>query len=427
MQNRVRSWLTGIISFFVAILAVLLALNFSAGEKKVKQQLPRLYSTDDPQFQRAMGSLLGPGITGGNQVMELLNGDQIFPAMLEAIKGARQTISFETYIYWSGDIGKQFADALSERSKAGVKVHILVDWVGSAKMDDALLQKMRSAGVDIRKFHEPAWYNLAKLNNRTHRKLLVVDGLKGFTGGVGIAPKWTGAVQDTEHWRDSHFQVEGPVVAQMQSTFLDNWVKVSGQVLHGEPYFPQLPPAGQMQAQMFSSSPTNGSENVELMYHIALTAAAKTIDLSMAYFVPDDVSTQILIDAMRRGVRLRLITPGEIIDTETVRAASRASWGKLLAAGAEIYEFQPSMYHCKVMIIDGLMVSVGSTNFDSRSFKLNDEANLNIYDAGFAARQTRVFENDLRQARRVSLQEWQNRPWTERLTESLASMLNSQI
>jgi cardiolipin synthase A/B len=343
--NRVSPWLTGLLAFAAALAAVLLALNFSAGEKKLRQQLVREYSVADPQFHRAMGSLLGPGIVGGNQAVELLNGDQIFPAMLGAISAAKTTINFETYIYWSGGIGKQFADALSERARAGVKVNILLDWVGSAKMDEALLQEMKDAGADIRKFHKPAWYNFAKLNNRTHRKLLVVDGRVGFTGGVGIAPKWTGAGQDPDHWRDSHYRVEGPVVAQMQSTFLDNWLKVSGQVLHGPAYFPELKPVGRMPAQMFSSSPSSGSENVELMYHLALTAAGKTIDLSMAYFVPDELSAGILLDAMRRGVRLRIIMPGDITDTETVRAASRASWGALLAAGAEMYEFQPSMYH----------------------------------------------------------------------------------
>ena len=258
-------------------------------------------------------------------------------------------------------------------------------------------------------------------------KLLVTDGRVGFTGGVGIAPKWTGNGQDAEHWRDSHYRVEGPVVAQMQSTFLDNWLKVSGQVLHGEAYFPDIKPVGPMPAQMFSSSPTSGSENVELMYQMALTASAKTIDLSMAYFVPDELSLGIFLDALRRGVRLRLIVPGAITDTETVRAASRASWGALLAAGAEIYEFQPTMYHCKVMIVDGLMVSVGSTNFDNRSFRLNDEANLNMYDAAFAARQTAVFEQDLKQSRRVSLEEWVNRPLSEKFNEKLASLLNSQL
>ena len=212
---------------------VLLALNFTAGEKKVQQQLPRLYSTAHPQFERALGSLLGPTIVGGNSVTELLNGDQIFPPMLAAIMAAQKSVTFETYIYWSGDIGKQFASALSERARAGVPVHVLLDWVGSAKMEESYLAEMKAAGVLIEKFHKPHWYNLARLNNRTHRKLLVVDGQVGFTGGVGIAPAWTGNAQDPDHWRDSHYLVRGPVVAQMQATFLDNWLKVTGKVLHG--------------------------------------------------------------------------------------------------------------------------------------------------------------------------------------------------
>ena len=427
MQKRLKPIAVGLATFIVTLAALVVGLNFTAGEKKIDQQLPRLYNAEDPQFGRTMGSLLGPGIVGGNTAQELVNGDQIFPAMLNAIRGAKQTITFETYIYWSGGIGKQFADALAERSRAGVKVHILVDWVGSAKMDERLIADMQSAGVDIRKFHKLSWYDLAKLNNRTHRKLLVVDGAVGFTGGVGIAEKWTGAGQDADHWRDSHFRVEGPVVAQMQATFLDNWMKVSGQVLHGDPYFPDIKPAGTSRAQMFSSSPTNGSENVELMYHIALTAAQKTIDLSMAYFIPDAASSRILIDAIRRGVRVRLVTPGEIIDTETVKAASRLTWGPLLQAGVEIYEFQPSMYHCKVMIIDGLMVSVGSTNFDSRSFRLNDEANLNIYDHDFAARQTAVFEQDIQKSRKITFEQWKSRPLLEKLQEQVASLLNTQL
>jgi cardiolipin synthase len=427
MHQRSRTLLVALLVFVVTLAALLFTLNFTAGEKKVEQQLPRLYGSSSPQFHRAMGSLLGPGIVGGNKVVELLNGDRIFPAMLQAIQGARHTITFETYIYWSGDIGQKFADALSERARSGVKVHILLDWVGSGKMDEALLQKMEASGAQVRKFHKPAWYNFARLNNRTHRKLLVVDGAVGFTGGVGIAPKWTGDGQDENHWRDSHFRVDGPVVSQMQSTFLDNWLKVTGQVLHGEEYFPDIAPAGKSSAQMFSSSPSSGSESMQLMYQMAMTAADQSIDLSMAYFVPDDLSRKIMLDAMHRGVRLRLITPGPITDTETVRAASRGTWGPLLAAGAEIYEYQPTMYHCKVMIIDRLMVSVGSTNFDNRSFRLNDEANLNIYDPGFSERQTQVFEQDLKHARRVNLHEWENRPLKEKLSERLALLLGSQI
>ena len=406
---------------------VLLALNFTAGEKKVQQQLPRLYSTASPDFERALGSLLGPGIVGGNGVTELLNGDQIFPPMLAAIQGAKKSITCETYIYWSGDIGKQFADALSERARAGVRVHVLLDWVGSANMDESYLTEMKEAGVQIEKFHKPHWYNLARLNNRTHRKLLVVDGQVGFTGGVGIAPAWTGNAQDPEHWRDSHYLVRGPVVAQMQATFLDNWLKVTGKVLHGARYFPPIAPAGAQKAQMFSSSPSSGSESMQLMYHLAITAAERSIDLSVAYFVPDELTQKHLMDALARGVRVRFITPGEHTDTDTVKAASRATWGPLLQAGALIYEYQPTMYHCKVMIVDQLLVSVGSTNFDNRSFRLNDEANLNVYDAAFAKRQTEVFEDDLKRSRRVTYEEWLNRPLREKAHEKLTGWLRSQL
>lgn len=406
---------------------VLLALNFTAGEKKVQQQLPRLYSTASPDFERALGSLLGPGIVGGNAVTELLNGDQIFPPMLAAIQGAKKSITFETYIYWSGDIGKQFADALSERARAGVRVHVLLDWVGSAKMDESYLTEMQQAGVQIEKFHKPHWYNLARLNNRTHRKLLVVDGQVAFTGGVGIAPQWMGNAQDPDHWRDSHYLVRGPVVAQMQATFLDNWLKVTGKVLHGALYFPPIAPAGAQKAQMFSSSPSSGSESMQLMYHLAITAAERSIDLSVAYFVPDELTQKHLMDALARGVRVRFITPGEHTDTDTVKAASRATWGPLLQAGALIYEYQPTMYHCKVMIVDQLLVSVGSTNFDNRSFRLNDEANLNVYDAAFAKRQTEVFEDDLKRSRRVTYEEWLNRPLREKAHEKLTGWLRSQL
>lgn len=415
------------LTFLATCALVLLALNFTAGEKKIEHQIPRLYNSADPQFERAMGVLLGPGLLNGNEVLELLNGDQIFPPMLQAIRGARSSITFETYIYWSGDIGRQFAEALSERARAGVKVHVLLDWVGSAKIEESFLTNMKAAGVEIEKFHEPKWYDLARMNNRTHRKLLVVDGQIGFTGGVGIAPLWTGNAQDPEHWRDSHYQVKGPVVAQMQATFLDNWLKATGRVMHGALYFPPLKPVGTMQAQMFSSSPSSGSESMQLMYHLAITAAERTIDFSVAYFVPDDLTRKLLIDALQRGVRLRFITPGEHTDTETVKAASRATWGPLLQAGAQIYQYQPTMYHCKVMIVDNRMVSVGSTNFDNRSFRLNDEANLNIYDPAFAARQSAVFEDDLKHARRVTYEEWLARPWREKLAERLASLLGSQL
>lgn len=427
MQTPGRTLRTALITFIATAAAALLALNFTAGEPQVRQQLPRLYGTSSPQFERAMGNLLGPSIVEGNDVMDLQNGDRIFPPMLAAIRAARRSITFETYIYWSGDIGKQFADALSERARAGVKVHVLLDWVGSSKMEDSYLDEMRAAGVEIEKFHKPHWYNLARLNNRTHRKLLVVDGVAGFTGGVGIAPQWTGNAQDPDHWRDSHYLVRGPAVAHLQATFLDNWLKVTGRVLHGDAYFPKLAPAGTQRAQMFSSSPSSGSESMQLMYHMAVTAAEHSIDLSAAYFVPDELTRTLLLDALRRGVRVRIVTPGEHTDTETVKAASRGTWGPLLESGAEIYTYGPTMYHCKVMIVDQRLVSVGSTNFDNRSFRLNDEANLNVYDEAFARRQTEVFEQDIRQSRRVTHQEWLNRPLRERIAERFSGLLGSQL
>lgn len=419
-------WLA-VVVFFLTAIAGIVAYNFVGGEKRIERQLQRLYSIGDPQFERELGVLLGPPVVEGNRYRALKNGDEIFPAMLSAIRGARKTINFESYIYWSGEIGKEFAEALAERAKAGVKVHVLLDWVGSTKVEEAVLDVMTNAGVDVKRYHPVRWYTLGKLNNRTHRKLLIVDGTLGFTGGVGIAPEWTGHAQDPRHWRDTHFQVEGPVVGQMQSVFLDNWTKVSGEVPHGDGYFPALAVVGQGRAQIFSSSPTGGSESMALMYLLAITAASRSIDLSSAYFVPDDLTLKALLAALKRGVRVRIIVPGEHMDSETSRSASRARWGRPLEAGALIAEYGPTMYHCKVMIVDGLLVSVGSTNFDNRSFHLNDEATLNILDRGFAAEQTKIFEEDLANSKAISFAAWTNRPWREKLADRVASMIGSQL
>jgi cardiolipin synthase len=405
------------------VVATLVFVNVSGADRKVATGPAHLYATQDPQFLRSMGLLMGPAILEGNRVRELINGDQIFPAMLDAIRSARKTVLFETYIYWSGDIGQAFAQALSDRAQAGVKVHVLLDWLGSAKVDEAVIEGMRAAGVEVEFYHPLHWYNLDRMNNRTHRKLLIVDGAVGFTGGVGIAPVWTGNAQDKDHWRDSHYRVEGPVVGQMQAVMLDNWNKTTGRVLHGEAYFPPLKPVGSQSAQVFASSPNGGSESMHLMYLLAINAATRSIELSNAYFVPDEVTRDALVAAVKRGVKVRIITPGPIIDAKTVRRDSRGLWGELLRAGVEIHEYQPTMYHCKVMIVDGFMTSVGSTNFDVRSFRLNDEANLNVYDAAFARRQQEVFEADLKQSRPVSLADWNNRPWTEKMHERVATLL----
>ncbi|MEP7206840.1 MAG: phospholipase D-like domain-containing protein [Casimicrobiaceae bacterium] len=426
-SHRYPTWIVAVISVVLTVLATLLVVNFLPGEKKIEQQVERLYGTSDPQFRRSLSVLLGPPVVDGNRFETLRNGDEIFPAMLAAIGAAKSSITFETYIYWSGDIGKRFADALTERASRGVKVHVLLDWLGSAKMDAELLDKMARSGVEVERYHEPRWYNLGRMNNRDHRKILVVDGRIGFTGGVGIADKWTGHAQDPEHWRDSHFRAEGPVVAQMQAVFMDNWTKATGKVLHGGAYFPALAPVGDGAAQTFASSPGGGSESMHLMYLLAITAAEHTIHLSSSYFVPEELTSKALVDAVKRGVKVQIITPGTDIDTEVVRKASRARWGELLQAGAEISEYQPTMFHCKVMVVDGRLVSVGSTNFDNRSFRLNDEANLNVFDPAFAARQIEIFAQDLAQSRRITYEAWLDRPFTEKLLEHAASIFGAQL
>jgi len=416
--------LTAVATFAVTVLA----MNFRTGEKKVDERIASLYAVADPQFAQSMGNLLGPAIRDGNRVTGLQNGDQIFPAMLSAIRSAQKTITFETYIYWSGQIGKDFADALSERARAGVKVHVLLDWVGSGKMESALLEGMKSSGIEVERYHPPRWYNLSRINNRTHRKLLVVDGRIGFTGGVGVADKWLGHAQDEQHWRDAHFQLEGPAVAQMQAAFMDNWIKTRGEVLHGAEYFPVLPPtSGLARAQVFMSSPEGGSESVRLMYMLSIASARKSIRIAASYFVPDDLSVETLVGARKRGVPIEIILPGPNIDTETTRKASRSRWGDLLRAGVAIYEYQPTMFHCKVMIVDDLWISVGSTNFDNRSFRLNDEANLNVLDPEFAAAQIIVFDGDRKNATQVTLEMWEKRPWHEKLAERAAGLLRSQL
>jgi len=425
--SRGRKWLTVFMGVILSAFVVVLVLNLSIGDKKIDRVVPHLYGVEDDQFLRSMGVLLGPSVLGGNRATTLLNGDEIFPAMLEALRGARRTITFEMYIYWSGTIGKAFADVLAERARAGVKVHVLIDGVGSGKLDDTLIREMEQAGVEIRRYNPPRFYTIGRLNNRTHRKLTVVDGALGFTGGVGIADQWTGTAQDPEHWWDTHYRIEGPVVAQMQSAFMDNWTEVTGHVLHGEAYFPPLKAVGPERAQIFTSSPGGGSDSMQLMYLLSIAAARRSIDLSASYFVPDDVEVNTLVEAMKRGVRLRIIVPGPVTDSEVVRRASRSTWGRLLEAGAEIREYQPTMFHCKVMVVDGLWTSVGSTNFDNRSFAVNDEANLNVYDRDFARVQARVFEDDFKRSRRVSLEEWRNRPWREKAWEYAMGLLGSQL
>lgn len=419
--------IVAVASVVLTLVTMLSIRNLGSSEKKIRYTVEPVCAAGDDQFVRAMSSMLGPPLIGGNRVTALQNGERIFPAMLEAIQGAKETVTLETFIYWSGSIGRRFAEAVTERARAGVKVHVLLDWIGSSKVDADLVPRLESAGVELVRYHPVRWYTLDRLNNRTHRKILVVDGRVGFTGGVGIADKWDGHAQDEDHWRDSHYRIEGPVVAQLQAAFMDNWTKSRACILQGPGYFPALEAHGETVAQVFRSSPSGGSESMRLMYLLCIASARKSILIGNAYFVPDDLLVESLVKALRRGVRVEVLVPGKLIDTHVVRQASRSRWGPLLEAGVRIHEYQPTMYHTKLFVVDGVWTSVGSTNFDNRSFRLNDEANMNVLDASFAAQETAMFEGDLHNSREITLAEWNRRPWTERLKERAAGLLRSQL
>lgn len=406
---------------------MIILFNLKSPGKRVEHEITASKDLGSDEVLRSIGQLLGPPLVNGNLVSTLHNGDEIFPAMLKAIGDAKKTITFETFIYWSGEIGQTFSDALAERARAGVKVHVLLDWVGSRDFDGSLLLKMKRAGVEVERYRPLRWYNLMKVNNRTHRKILVIDGKLGFTGGVGIADQWMGHSQDKDHWRDSHFKVEGPVVLQLQAAFVDNWHATNPEVLHGDDYFPDLKAVGDSKAQVFKSSPEEGSGSVRLMYLFSIAHAKESILIANAYFVPDTHVSAQLIKAVKRGVKVEVILPGRKIDTKVTRHASRAVWGELLKAGVKIYEFEPTMFHCKYTIVDKLWVSVGSTNLDNRSFRLNDECNLNVIDEKWAASMIEDFGRDRLRSREVTFEEWSHRPFHEKTIDWFSRHLRSQV
>ncbi len=413
------------------ILLILSLLLLSAcGASLVPYRITSEYGIEDPQFQRTISSLLGPPLIPGNSVVTLINGDQIFPEMLRAIRGAHASITLETFFFSSGDVGREFVSALAERAANGVKVHLIFDAVGSADLDRDDIRQMRDAGVECHSYNPLRWYDIlpvGDMNHRTHRKLLIVDGRIGFTGGVGIADEWQGDARSPDEWRDTHYRIEGPAVAQIQAAFAEHWMESSGRVLRGDAYFPELQPAGQLLVQAFKSSPSSGSENVQLMYLLSIAAARREIHLATPYFVVDETTEWHLLEARRRGVRIVIIVPGEEIDAPLVRHASRHRWGPLLEAGIEIHEYKPTMYHVKLMVIDGIWTSIGSANLDIRSFKLNNETNLNILNRAIATRQSGIFLQDLEQSKRITYERWKNRPWRKKLSGALANLFSSQL
>lgn len=388
-------------NFLLVCFAFLTAGCAIKSGEQVRQEITPLYSANSPEFRQSAGSLLGPNFVPGNSITTLVNGNQIFPAMLSAVRSAKKSINFETYIYWDGEIAREFTGALAERARAGVKVHAILDAQGTSKMGTENLAMLREAGVDVVKYHSILWLDPRRYNNRSHRKLLIVDGKVAFTGGAGIADEWTGNANSPEHWRDNHYKITGPVVAQLQATFMANWLKTRGTVLHGADFFPPLASTGSYLAQAIKSSARD--ENLGLMYLLAIASAQKTLRIENAYFLPDDLVRKELIAAANRGTKVEIIVPGKHIDQKLVRAASKRHWPELIRAGIKIYEYQPTMVHVKLMIVDDTFVSAGSGNFDDRSIRLNDEANVDVLDRSFAAQQTRLFEMDKRQSHEMAL------------------------
>jgi cardiolipin synthase len=399
----------------------------------IRRKLPMRYhmkhqfSVRDLAFVQTMYALTGTAMVEGNRVDVLKNGDQIFPAMLTAIRGATKTINLEFYIYWDGTIGREFAEALAERARAGVAIKVILDAVGSATMSAALVEFMARNGVDLEWYHPLRWYTISRFNHRTHRKLLIVDGRVGFSGGVGIADDWLGNAESKAHWRDTVIRVEGPVVTQMQFAFMDNWVKSRGELLTGLNYFPTVEPAGKHLAQVIKSSPSEGSSSVKLLYVVSIVSAVKSIYISNAYFVPDTDTIRALETAVRRGVDVRVIVPGENTDVPIVREASRWHYELLLARGIRIFEYQPTMMHAKTMVVDGIWSTVGSSNFDERSFRLNDEVNVNVYSEEIAQQMEAMFFEDLKRSIEIRPSAWLRRPRWSKIKEAIADVLKPQL
>jgi cardiolipin synthase len=380
------------------------------------------------EFLRAAEALTGAPISEGNDVELLINGDRIFPAFLETIENAEHTVNLLTYVYWRGDIAHDVARLLCRKASEGVEVNVLLDWVGTAKMDRRLVQDMRDAGVCVAKFRPLKPYAIRRLNNRTHRKLLIADGRVGMTGGVGIAEEWTGDAQDPEHWRDTHVRVRGPVVRHLQGAFAENWLEATGDALVGEHYLPSLEPmtdGGSM--QLVRSKAGIGDTNVEALYFLAIESARRTLDLTAAYFAPRPAFIDVLGDAARRGVRLRVLVPGPHIDKEFVRIAGRGAYEPLLECDVELFEYQPTMLHAKTMCIDGVWASVGSVNFDNRSFQLHDEATLCVQSERFAGELTEQFERDLEVSEAINPGRWNGRPLHHRAAERVLMLARREL
>jgi cardiolipin synthase len=375
----------------------------------------------------AIANLGGSAVLPGNAVQVLQNGDGFFPPFLADIAQARASIHLETYVWWQGEICKRIAQALAGKARQGVEVRITLDATGSHKGDDDLYDLMKKAGVKIALYHPFRLGDLGLLNNRTHRKLAIFDGKVAYVFGHGIAEEWMGHAQDKQHWRDTGARLEGPIVNSVQAVFAQNWVDETAEVLVGEKYFPHLPPAGPVRAHMTASAPRGGVSEMELIDKLAIASAQKELIIQNPYFIPDQELVDLITNAVQRGVRVRLMIPGEITDSAVVRHAGHKQFQALLDKGVEIDEFEPTLSHQKIMIIDGVWSFVGSTNFDDRSLDINDEASVGLIDPGIASQLKAAFEADLRRCKHLDARTWSRRSLWHKLEDRLSYMINEQL
>ena len=409
--------------------ATIVALFLAVGGCSTAQphlQLPTL-DVKQPAFQATLVAYTGSAVLGGNRVDVLLNGEEIFPAKLDVVRKARSTINYAQYVFEDGQPAEDMAQALAERCRAGVKVNVLVDAVGAIGMPGTYRQTLEDAGCKVASYRPLSPFAIDRLNYRNHRRILVADGRVGVTGGSGTSGKWAGNGRTKGLWRDTDVRVEGPVVEQLQGAFAENWLEATGIAIGGPQYFPRpIVAPGAVDAQAVRSSPAGGSVAMYTMYLLAMAAARESIHITNPYFLPEDKMIETLAAAARRGVRVVVLLPGEI-DHNIVRQASRSELGRLLKAGVSVYEYQAALLHAKTMVVDGIWATVGSTNLDRRSFALNEELNLVVYDPGVARRLEQAFRDDLARSNPVTYEQWSNRGVVSRVLELLAVPIKGQL
>jgi cardiolipin synthase A/B len=378
-------------------------------------------------FLATIAGATGVPFLAGNRITILNNGDEFYPAMLKAISQARHSITIEAYIYWAGKVGQQFADAIAERAYAGIDVKILLDAVGSSTIGEQIMKTLKESGCEVQWYNKMFWRTIGRFNNRTHRKSLIIDGRIAFTGGAGIADHWLGKAQDPKHWRDVQIQVEGPGAVPLQTGFVQNWLATTGEIVTGPRYFPKAEPLGRIAVQTILSSPTGGSSAVLMMYYLSIVYARRKLYIANAYFIPDESAVDILISARKRGVDVKLMVSGIHNDMKLARYGAIHLYGKLLEAGVEIYEYNRTMLHQKTMVADSSWLTIGTTNFDNRSFALHEESNVCIYDSCLAGQLEQIFLEDLQACVRVDLEGWKHRGMLTKIRGVAALFLKDQL